>query len=1190
MKEKQDDYLDYLNLPPTSNAEDIKEYSEVLDYCLNNDDILNIAISGAYGAGKSSFLKTYFSNIDNTKKISISLGKYEKKTTNSKKKNSNEYYQSIEKSILQQLLYQVNERDVPLSRFKRIIVYSKEELLIKCSVFFIFLVLTIMTLFPVILENNIRNLLLVYYSLSHISNVRFFFFNIDFALLFSILMYFFAYCFIDYLFFKFVELLRNKISISKFKFKDAEIEITSKSESIFNKYLDEIIYFFQSTNFEYVIIEDLDRFEDSTLFIQKLKELNQLINSSSKINRKIKFIFAIRDDFFSDSKERTKFFDKIIPIVPISSYSNSNEIIWEKFKKVYGEKKQFGDITKKFINDISIFVEDMRIINNIISEFIIYHDKFINKGLDDKKLFAIIMYKNLYPKEYSNLLLGEGVFPNTFKNLSKKIDNKTSAFKESIEILNSQKNDVLNEFLLNSKELKQIFLFNILNFNYQRSYQYLYFNGNKVLCSEFLDDKFDISRIKNETITFYNYSKTLTEFEIFEFFGGKNKFIFRLDTLEKTKEKKLAEIQYSIDSIKKQIESIYDKNLFELVELYGAPEFIDCENEYETFVLKKGYVTKDFDDYISIFKEGNLTNNDMKFIKSVKKDEKNDFLYSLYNIDEIISRLDLIDFCNKSILNINLIDHMLNKSSKYSKELQKFYLLFNVIDSETFDFIVKYENFGGKFDFFITNIINSSTNLWEYIYENKIGDYECIDKWVILYLEKYKMIDKISYTFIEYLNNSKNIINKFDKSKIDIYIKSLVKLNVKFCNLTRVDNVNDKIFLDIYNNNLYEFNYNMLKLFFDFFEIKFESNRFLSELYENDKLESMKDYVIKNFKRFINVFFLENDGYVDNNDTIIKLLNDSHVDNSDKETLIMRENVIFDDIESIEDKNLYDYLFFNNKLKNNSANILSMYKENEELNANIVSMINSNITSLYDFIITNDPLVKALQYDILTCNEINYFDDSFCMVIDSFDKIVELNTFDLNDSLINQLIYKNLLVFNKHNFEFIKKNYSNMLYQFINCNKKQYFENNLEYDISDNDIDLLLNDYLDTEVKQFLVDNEKVNLDDYTTDELYDLSIKDCIYHSNISDKIMNSNINQKYKIKYLSKVKDKITSDEILTYFSKFVGQYKYIGTKYAVVDVVYDENLILILEKLENDNIISSFKIGKNENILIYNKKSRL
>ena len=119
MEEKVENYLDYVNLSPTSDAKDIEEYSETLDYCLKKDDILNIAVSGTYGSGKSSFIKTFFSKNEDYKTITISLGNYEKGKTKKKKNMENEYYQSIEKSILQQLLYQVDESEVPLSRFKR---------------------------------------------------------------------------------------------------------------------------------------------------------------------------------------------------------------------------------------------------------------------------------------------------------------------------------------------------------------------------------------------------------------------------------------------------------------------------------------------------------------------------------------------------------------------------------------------------------------------------------------------------------------------------------------------------------------------------------------------------------------------------------------------------------------------------------------------------------------------------------------------------------------------------------------------------------------------------------------------------------------------------------------------------------------------------------------------------------------
>ena len=34
----------------------------------------------------------------------------------------------------------------------------------------------------------------------------------------------------------------------------------------------------------------------------------------------------------------------------------------------------------------------------------------------------MIMYKNLYPKEYSELLLGNGTIPKTFKNINSNIN------------------------------------------------------------------------------------------------------------------------------------------------------------------------------------------------------------------------------------------------------------------------------------------------------------------------------------------------------------------------------------------------------------------------------------------------------------------------------------------------------------------------------------------------------------------------------------------------------------------------------------------------------------------------------------------------------------------------------------------------------------------------------------------------
>ena len=127
-----------------------------------------------------------------------------------------------------------------------------------------------------------------------------------------------------------------------------------KDKSIFNKYLDEILYFFEVNNYNIVIFEDLDRFKNPEIFV-KLRELNFLINNYEKVDRKVVFIYAIKDDVFL-SKERTKFFYFIIPIIPYLNSTNSYEILRKYVLKVS------TSIDEDYINDIAPYIDDMRLI------------------------------------------------------------------------------------------------------------------------------------------------------------------------------------------------------------------------------------------------------------------------------------------------------------------------------------------------------------------------------------------------------------------------------------------------------------------------------------------------------------------------------------------------------------------------------------------------------------------------------------------------------------------------------------------------------------------------------------------------------------------------------------------------------------------------------------------------------------
>ena len=51
--------LSYKALTPTDSAEQVEEYLEALTWALQQKDIHNIALAGAYGSGKSSIIETF---------------------------------------------------------------------------------------------------------------------------------------------------------------------------------------------------------------------------------------------------------------------------------------------------------------------------------------------------------------------------------------------------------------------------------------------------------------------------------------------------------------------------------------------------------------------------------------------------------------------------------------------------------------------------------------------------------------------------------------------------------------------------------------------------------------------------------------------------------------------------------------------------------------------------------------------------------------------------------------------------------------------------------------------------------------------------------------------------------------------------------------------------------------------------
>lgn len=102
----------FMSLSPTIVEKLDKVYVDALDFVIENENIKNAAISGHYGSGKSSIWQTYKNMININNVIYISLGDY---CQGDEEGNS---ISRIEKQILMQILAQVNQKDIPLSKYK----------------------------------------------------------------------------------------------------------------------------------------------------------------------------------------------------------------------------------------------------------------------------------------------------------------------------------------------------------------------------------------------------------------------------------------------------------------------------------------------------------------------------------------------------------------------------------------------------------------------------------------------------------------------------------------------------------------------------------------------------------------------------------------------------------------------------------------------------------------------------------------------------------------------------------------------------------------------------------------------------------------------------------------------------------------------------------------------------------------
>lgn len=878
----------YTDFAPTDSLQGDEESLRALNWALHDPKITNIALTGPYGSGKSSVIASYCRLHPKCRAINISLATFDGNTLDKihelLKKADNDWTQAdihelktklehgipadlneledeLERGILKQLFYKVNADKIPLSRYRKLHHFGIKKYFLGVLASLIIAVAIAYLLMPETVSDLADNFVHRFDSI--ISIVK---------LLSSLVVAMVGISGV-------VRFIMTKFTVKAISVGDASVQgEVNGSESVFNKNIDEILYFFERTKYNVVFIEDLDRFNTTSIFI-KLREINKILNQYEVIKRRIVFVYAVKDDLFEKAIERTKFFDFVIPVIPVINSTNSGEkmreLLGKSDKKDMNREYPEHNISDKFITLISPYIGDMRILISTINEFWMYKRTLINghkDQLNDECLLALIIYKNLYPQDFALLEAESGNIKDAFENKRMAIKHAQGNLEEKRKQLERAQKDALKSI----KELKIIILSEILQ--NKGVVTRISVSGETYNYSQLLSDDFSFDLLRQAKINVYylreeySYEQSMPAITQLEKSSEVFKELFsRYDAQCALMNQQHEEILAEFEKIDKDIMRIKDNTLQKLIESNPIEDVLPSDvrkNDLLVFLLRHGYINESYADYINYFHPGSISKEELNFILSVRNHKGvKDFLLSITHCENVCERLFDYEFEQPETLNFNLLDFLLN-TQEHELKLKR--LIMQIVNRSEISrsFIKAYIDRNKNIVRFMRIICHESHYIWQDIaYDEQITN-ETKDKYFKLIIKNcavedifdndYLIGDRQSSEIRAYFESNMNILSELSDVNIP-HLKNLIsKFDIHFYQLN-IDGVDIEVLNYIINNRYYNLNPHMMQVIFSLKDPKSLEYLFSANYHcvRSLNCKELSSYIYDNFKKYVQDFVLD---------------------------------------------------------------------------------------------------------------------------------------------------------------------------------------------------------------------------------------------------------------------------------------------------------------------------------------------
>lgn len=1063
-------------LTPVDDA-DISVYENAINYVFKNEDIKNVAISGAYGAGKSSLLASYKKKNSEHKFMHISLAHFKslhENNSTSDEPNSKATavdMAEIEGKILNQLIHQIPSENIQQTHFKIKRTVKRKTIILQTAAIVIFF----LAFLHVVLWSD-------WHSYIDLLDNKFFkeFMSFTTSTYSRLISGAIAVVLFTWFVYRMVKMQTNKNLFKKLNLQGNEIEIfENDDDSYFDKYLNEVLYLFENANVDVIVFEDMDRFETSRIF-ERLKEINTLANIQLKNEGKkpLRFFYLLRDDIFV-SKDRTKFFDFIIPVIPVVDSSNS----YNQFIDLLKKNNLFEKFDESFLQGLSLYIDDMRLLINICNEFLIYINRLNITELDYNKMLAIITYKNIFPRDFSELQVNRGFIYSLFSKKSEYIELAKNDLEKRISEKEIQIKNAQNELLESIQEL---------------------------------DDVYDAKKRRAPR----NYPQS-QEYEKKLNAWYDNEYPKRKQAIENKINNKISELELDLQELKSRLLSLKSRKLFEIItreniddifksttinEIGKEEKYLDIKgNPYFSllkYLVRNGYIDESYPDYMTYFYENNLTRTDKIFLRSVTDRKAREYTYQIDKPEMVAARLKIADFDQEETLNFSLLIYLL-KTDIQSEMVA--HLMCQLKKYRKFDFIGRYIEYGQALSEFITALYVQWDSVLEVIINNNILSTTLTKQLLLLtlYYASSGVIKNanINNCLTDYISSDEKFLD-IKQPDIQKIIDCFKLLNVSFIGIDYGVS-NKELFAKVYQNSLYELNYNNLAIMLRYMhsieseiDIKHQNYTLILSIHGSPLNHMVED----NISEYVNVILDSCEKQIDDSqDTIIILLNNAKIDNEQKERYIDYITSTIPMLSQVDDSSLWRSIIDKRKLKFSELNILEYYAKFNVVDQHLIDYINNGNS---DIDMSNIPeKFKKLESEffmtVTKCNDLK--NDCYCQILKTINLCyTSFEIKDISDEKMKILVNINAIRMNSESLEFVRQNYSlDILIYYILRYIKEYIEVIDDDFFSFDELIMLLSENIEDELKLKLLSYSNKPISIINTN--YSFAIKKHILNNNLN-------------------------------------------------------------------------------------------